>query len=207
MTDIWPLVHTEREALIEDLAGLAEDDWRTPSLCEGWTVHEVAAHLVDNAKATRLGVVWAMARARFDFDRQNDQGVRRERGGSPQETLERLRAVAGRRTGPPAPVESRLVEEVLHGEDIRRPLGIARAYEPEAVTRSLGYQARTSVGFGGGRQVAATVGLRATDADVAIGGGPEVTGPALSLLMAISGRTVALDDLAGPGVAVLRSSV
>ena len=39
----------------------------------------------------------------------------------------------------------------------------------------------------------AKVGLRATDADIVIGDGPGVTGPALSLLMVISGRTAALD--------------
>ena len=205
MTEIWPLVRIEREALIADLARLSPEDWARPSLCDGWSVHDVAAHLVDNAKATWLGIVGAMIRARFDFDRQNEQGMRRGRGDSPHETLERLRAVADRRTGPPAPVDSRLVEEVLHGEDIRRPLGIVHAYEPEAVTRSLAYQARTSVGLGGGRQIAATVGLRAADADVTLGEGPEIHGPALSLLMVISGRTVALDDLEGPGVPVLRS--
>lgn len=204
MTDIWPLVHSEREALIRDLAQLTDEQWTTPSLCEGWSVHDVAAHLVDNAKATGLGLVWAMARARFDFDRQNDQGMRRERGDSPHETLGRLREVAGRTTGPPVSLDSRLVEEVLHGEDIRRPLGVRHDYEPEAVARSLAHQARTSVAMGGGKQVAAKVGLRATDADIAIGEGPEVTGPAVSLLMVISGRAVALADLDGPGVAALR---
>lgn len=204
MTDTWPLVHAERAALIRDLEGLTADQWATPSLCDAWTVHEVSAHLVDNAKATRLGVVWAMARARFDFDQQNEDGMRRERGDSPRETLERLRQVADRTTGPPAPVDSRLVEEVLHGEDIRRPLGIRHEYAPEAVTRSLEYQVRTSVAMGGAKQVAARVGLRASDGDVVIGDGPEVVGPALSLLMVVSGRTVALDDLDGPGVDLLR---
>lgn len=204
MTDIWPLVHAEREALIHDLAQLTDDQWTTPSLCEGWSVHDVAAHLVDNAKATGPGLVWAMVRARFDFDRQNDQGMRRERGATPGETLGRLREVAGRTTGPPVSLDSRLVEEVLHGEDIRRPLGVRHGYAPEAVVRSLDYQVRTSVAMGGGRQIAAKVGLRATDADIAIGEGPEVTGPAVSLLMVISGRGTALADLDGPGVAALR---
>lgn len=177
------MVHVERSALIDDLADLTDGQWACASLCGDWTVHDVAAHLINNAKATRLGIVRDMVRARFDFDRQNAQGVGRERGATPHETLARLRQVATRTSTPPAPLDSRLVEEVVHGEDIRRPLGIEHAYPSEAVVRSLRYQARTSVAFGGSKQRIATVQLRTTDADVSIGDGPEVNGPALSLLL------------------------
>ena len=47
--DVWPLVHTERAALIDDLAGLDGTAWEQSSLCAGWTVHDVVAHLVDVA--------------------------------------------------------------------------------------------------------------------------------------------------------------
>lgn len=204
MTDVWGLTHTERRALIDDLAALPTDRWETPSLCPGWSVHDVAAHLVNNAKTTRLGIVRAMVRARFDFDRQNRQGVARERGGDPAETLDRLRAVADRRTGPPASVDSRLVEEVVHGEDIRRPLGLHRDYPAETVERALRYQARTSVSVGGAKQHLAGLSVHPTDADLTLGDGPELRGPAVAVLMAASGRADALDDLDGPGVDVLR---
>lgn len=200
MSDVWELVRQERVALVRDLAGLDEGQWAAQSWCGDWSVREVAAHLVNNALTTRLGIVVAMARARFDFDRQNAMGVARALGDSPAETLANLRAVVDRRTGPPASLDSRLVEEVVHGEDIRRPLGITHAYAAEAVERSLRYQARTSVGLGGGKQRIAAVRLRATDADIAIGDGPEVIGPTLSLLLMTSGRTAALADLGGPGL-------
>lgn len=203
MTDVWELVHAERAALADDLERLTEEQWLQPSLCEGWSVHDVAAHLVDNARATPFGVVWAMVRARGDFDRQNQRGMERHRGVTPRETLSGLREVAARRTGPPAPVDSRLVEEVLHGEDIRRPLGIWHDYSAEAVERALRYQARVSQGLGGGRQRAERVTLHATDLDLSIGDGPEVRGPAPALLMVISGRSAALPDLEGPGVSLL----
>lgn len=207
MTDVWELVRAEREAIVRDLEGLTDEQWERPSLCAGWSVHDVAAHLVANAGNTAVGVVWAMVRARFDFDRQNDQTMRRAKGATPQETLQRLREVVGRRTGPPAPLDSRLVEEVLHGEDVRRPLGIEHAYAPEAVERALRYQVRTPVAVGGSKQIAAGVTLRSSDDDLLVGEGPEVTGPSVSLLMAVSGRDVALVDLAGPGLDVLRSRV
>ncbi len=203
MNAVWPMVHAERAALIDDLTHLTDDQWALPSLCGDWTVHDVAAHLINNAKTTRLGIVRNMVRARFDFDRQNAQGVERERGATPQQTLARLQQVANYTSTPPAPLDSRLVEEVVHGEDIRRPLGINRTYPSEAVVRSFQYQARTPVSLGGAKQLIAPVRLRATDADVSIGDGPEVRGPALSLLLAISGRKSALGDLDGPGVPAL----
>lgn len=207
MTDVWELVHQERRALIDDLAGLSDEQWESPSLCGGWTVHDVAAHLVDNARTTRLGIVLAMVRARFDFDRQNEAGIAREKGATPAETLDGLRAVVGRRTTPPAPLDSRLVEEVVHGEDVRRPLGIRRDYPSEAVTRALAHQLKTSVALGGGRQRAAGVRLRASDVDVAVGDGPEVSGPVVSLVMVVSGRAQALEDLTGPGLPRLEAAI
>ncbi|MFJ2738895.1 maleylpyruvate isomerase family mycothiol-dependent enzyme [Streptomyces sp. NPDC087440] len=201
--DVWPLVHAERAALVLDLDRLDDAQWQQPSLCADWTVHDVAAHLVDTWQTTRLGFVAAMVRARFDFDRQNAAGVARERGATPRQTLERLRQAAGRRSTPPAPLDTRLVEEVVHGEDIRRPLGLTHLYAPEAVVRALRLQTRTSASMGGAKERVAGVRLAATDSDVIIGDGPEVSGTALALLLAVSGRKSALDELDGPGVAVL----
>ncbi|MBT1105482.1 maleylpyruvate isomerase family mycothiol-dependent enzyme [Streptomyces anulatus] len=203
---VWRMVHAERAALADDLARLDAGQWDAPSLCEGWTVHDVAAHLVDTARTTRIGFVAGLVRARFDFDRQNARGVERERGASPQETLERLRRVASRTTTPPAPLDTRLVEEVVHGEDIRRAVGLVRSYPQEAVVRALRLQARTPASFGGAKELVARVRLTATDADLSIGEGPDVTGPALSLLLVVSGRRAALDELDGPGLSVFAAA-
>ncbi len=205
MTDVWPLVHAERHALIADLEGLSDEQWRTPSLCDGWTVHDVAAHLVGNANAVSIpGLVVAVVRARFSFDRMNQQDAARERGDGPAYTLRRLREVADLTEAPPfVPLDVRVVEEVVHGEDVRRPLGLQHDYPVEALKAALENQVRTKVSIGGGRERVAGVRLRATDADVAIGDGPEVTGPLVSLLLAVSGRPAARADLSGPGLAYL----
>ncbi len=200
MSDVWTWVGLERQALVDDLTALAPAQWDLASWCPGWSVHDVAAHLVDNAKATTWGLVVAMARARFDFDRQNQQGVDRERGDATDQTLDRLRAVVSRTTGPPVSTDSRLVEEIVHGQDIRGPLGRAHAYVPEAVELALQYQLRTSVGMGGAKQRVAGLTLRATDLDLVVGSGPEVCGPAVSLLMVASGRTEAAEALSGDGL-------
>ncbi|MEJ7741428.1 MAG: hypothetical protein WKF73_02085 [Nocardioidaceae bacterium] len=46
--------------------------------------------------------------------------------------------------------------------------------------------------------------LRATDQDWSWGSGAEITGPSEALALAVSGRAVALDDLSGSGVDLLR---
>ena len=201
--DVWSMVHAERAALIEQLARLDDEQWARPSLCDGWTVHDVVAHLVDTARTTRLGFIVALARARFDFDRQNSRGVARERGATPQDTLERFRRAASRRSTPPAPLDSRLVEEIVHGEDIRRPLGLTRTYPPQAVVRSLRLQTRTPASFGGAKELMGRVRLTATDGELTLGTGPTVAGPVLALLLAVCGRRSALDELEGPGVRTL----
>ncbi|WP_226359263.1 maleylpyruvate isomerase family mycothiol-dependent enzyme [Pseudonocardia sp. ICBG601] len=161
MTDVWKLVHAERAALLADLRDLPDDRWDTPSLCPGWTVHDVLAHLVDTARTTRTRFVLGMLRARMDFDRpQNAAGVARERGATPAETVRRFAACLPLTATPPAPLATRWVEMVVHGEDIRRPLGIVRPYAPAAVAGAVQVQARTSVSFGGARETVSGLCLR-----------------------------------------------
>ena len=140
-------------------------------------------------------------RARFDFDAQNAHGIARERGSSPDDTLNRLREAATFTKTPPAPLASRLVEEIVHGEDIRRPLGLTRFYPPAAVKLALEYQVRTSSSMGGAKELTARVELVAADVSYAVGKGPRVRGPVLELLLASAGRPAL--GLDGPGVALL----
>ena len=203
MDDVWPLVHAERAALIADLETLNHSQWQQASLCAGWTVHDVTAHLVDTALTTRLGFMLGLARARFDFDRQNERGVERRRGASPRHTLARLREVSTRTSNPPGSRASRLVEEVVHGEDIRRPLGLTRDYPVEAVTGALHYQVTTSTALGGSRDRVADLRLEATDVPLTLGSGAPVRATSLDLLLAVSGRCRALDQLWGAGADLL----
>lgn len=193
--DVWAVVHRERAALAEDLAGLTAEQWSAPTACEGWDVHDVVAHLVDSARTGRLGFVRDMIVARFDFDRQNAIGIGRERREDPAETLAALRAVRDLTNGPPAPIATRLVEAFVHGEDIRRAVGLTGDYPPEAVAHALDLQLRTSVRMGGGRERAAGLRLLADDAPVDTGSGREVRGPVLALLLMVSGRPVGTGEL------------
>ena len=206
MTDIWPAVHRERDALIHDLASIGPEQWATPSLCPGWDILDVLAHLVDDAKTTRLGFVRRMLAARFDFDRVNAAGVVRERAAGPSRALAEFQAVRHRTSSAPAPAATRLVEQIVHGEDIRRPLGIRHTYLPAEVDTALRFQAKTSVTMGGGRQRLAGLRVQATDTGFDEGSGTLVRGPALALLLAASGRAVRPGELTGPGADALISA-
>jgi uncharacterized protein (TIGR03083 family) len=205
MTEIWPVVHAERRGLIQDLQTVPAEQWATPSLCRGWDVHDVLAHLVNDAKTTRLTFLCDLIAAGFDFNRLNAQGVAAERARDPGQTLEQFRAVSARTTSAPAPPRTRLVEAFVHGEDIRRPLGIRRSYPPAHVAAALGHQMGTSVTFGGGRERGRGLRLVATDTALSIGAGEEVRGTAIALLLAVSGRPVGTQELTGPGAVTLRA--
>jgi len=209
MNEVWHVVHRERRALSADLADLEPGAWDTPSLCPGWSVHDVLAHLVNDARTTWAGFARELFRARFDFDALNALGVERERRADPRDTLRAFDAVSGRSTSAPAPRNTRLVEAFVHGEDIRRPLGIHREYPAPFLVDALKHQLATPTDFGGGRERAAGVALEATDAEFrwkpskpAVNAAPVVRGSALALLLAVSGRPVRPGELDGDGAEV-----
>ena len=199
MNEIWAVVHQERDALIHDLLALEKQQWATPSLCPGWDIHTVLAHLVNDAKTTRIGFVSKLLVAGFSFDRINALGIARERSTDPNQTLAYFHGVRSRTTSAPAPLATRLVEIFVHGEDIRRPLGIDHEYPVAEVATALHYQVKTSVKLGGGKDRVEGLRLIATDADFDEGRGKEVHGAAIALLLAVSGRSVHIRELTGLG--------
>jgi uncharacterized protein (TIGR03083 family) len=202
--DVWPVVHAERRALADDLAGLTAEQWRTPSLCEGRTVQQTLAHMTATAKMTPPRFLVKMAAAGFRFDRMADAAVAVESAGGPAATLDRFRAVERSTSSPPGPATSWLGETLVHAEDIRRPLRVDHPYPTEAVTQVIDFYAGSNLLIGGKGRVAGLT-LRATDTTWSRGSGPAVEGPAMALLMATAGRRAALEDLAGPGLQTLRN--
>lgn len=202
MTDIWPTIHAERQSLAEDLASLTAEQWQTPSWCQGWTVHDVLAHLTSAAKMTPPKFFGRFAAAGFNFDRFAARQLARERSGGPAGTLAEFRAVLSRTSASPGPKDTWLGEAFAHGEDIRRPLGIAHSYPLPYVVRVINLYANSNAIIGGKRRVSGLT-LRATDADFSLGAGPVVEGPAVDLMLAASGRKQALSGLSGPGLETL----
>jgi uncharacterized protein (TIGR03083 family) len=200
---VWPAVERERTALVEDLRGLTDAQWGEPSLCPGWTVHQVLAHLVASARTTPTQFLVNLAKAKFRFDEMVDEEITEIAKNGPAATLAELDRLRTSTTSPPGPKDTWLGEVIVHGEDIRRPLGIKREYPGASVTRVIDFYAGSNLLIGGKKRIAGLT-LAATDADWSRGEGPVVEGPAIALLLATTGRDVALDELAGPGVDALR---
>jgi uncharacterized protein (TIGR03083 family) len=203
---IWPTIHAERESLADDLAGLPADRWATQSLCAEWTVHEVLAHLVSAAKMTPPKFMGKFAAAGFNFNKFTANQVAQEGSRGPDATLAAFRTVQERTSAPPGPKDTWLGEAFVHGEDIRRPLGIEHSYPLDEVGRAVAFYAKSNAIIGGRDRVASLT-LKATDTHFSVGSGPVVEGPVMALLLAASGRKSALDELSGPGLETLRERV
>jgi uncharacterized protein (TIGR03083 family) len=198
------MIRAERAALAVDLADMTDEQWKTPSLCTGLTVREVLAHLTAGASLNAVRWMAGVIRCRFDFDKQVAMRLAERLGATPAETLERFRRVVPSTTKPPLPAVAMLGETIVHGEDIRRPLGIRRDYPGEVVTQVAAYyQGSDLVVVAKGR----IDGLKlvADDGPFTTGSGPLVSGPTLALVMAMTGRATYCDELEGDGVELLRS--
>lgn len=201
---VWPMVHAERTALADDLESLDEARWATKSLCEDWTVRDVLAHMTATAKLTPPRFVAKMVGSGFSITRLQAKDISTESGNSPADTLARFRAEVHSTKRPPGPLVSWLGEAIIHAEDIRRPLGIGHEYQTDAAVRVADFYKGSSLIVGAKKRIAG-LRLRATDVDWEHGDGQDVSGPIVSLVMAMTGRKPALADLTGEGVATLSS--
>ena len=199
---VWASIDIERDALAAQLEPLTATQWDTPSLCTGLSVREVLAHMTVSGAVSGPRWFMGVVKARFDFDKQVDQRLREQLGATPRETLERFRSTIGSRISPPLPRLALLGEMVVHGEDIRRPLGLVRSYPPETLTALLRYYSGTDLVVLARKRVRG-LRLEADDSDIAVGNGQLVRGSTLALIMAMTGRKDYCGALSGPGVAVL----
>jgi uncharacterized protein (TIGR03083 family) len=202
--DLWPLTQHERERFADLLAALQPDEWTVPSLAAGWTVKDVAGHCLATADMTPPKFLLGLAGSAFRFHSMNEKNIRKYGAGSPAELVDRTRATAGRRTAPPGPPAVPLSEVVVHSEDVARPLGRSLDRAPEALVASLDFY-RQAQPLIGGKKRAEGLRLVADDVGWEHGSGPEVSGRAIDLLLALSGRRAGLDGLSGDGAATLAS--
>jgi len=193
-------------ALIADLEGLPEAAWATQSLCSAWTVREVLAHMTRTATMTPGRFIGRLASTGFRFDAMNAKGVQAEVGSTAADTLSGFRAQLDRTTAPPGPLDAVVAEAVIHAGDIRKPLGIDRTSQPEALTLVGDFVIRGNLLLGGKRR-STGLKLTATDVEWTRGAGPEVRGPLLSIILALTGRKAGLADLSGDGLAALAERV
>lgn len=183
---IWRCVDTERAELADLLEGLDAGQWTAPSLCEGWRVRDVAAHLTHSHMAPARAVLEA-ARSGFRFDPMIRRlGVEDRR--SQTEIAAALRAMVGaRKKVPGTSVQQPLIELLVHGQDITVPLGIDRPMPVAAALEAANRLSTMKFPLNAARRLQGTR-LVATDADFAAGQGREVRVPIRDIVMVLAGR-------------------
>jgi len=187
MTEIRELVAAERSDLVELLAGLSAEDWDKPSLCAGWRVREVVAHITMPYRYSTARVLLGIAKA-GGFNRFSERAARADTAAlSNVELLDCLRENINHPWQPPGGgYEGALSHDVIHGLDMTVALGIDRRVPLERLQVVLGgVQAKHIKYFG--VDLSRTQ-LRATDLDWSYGAGEVVTGTAQDLLLLVSGR-------------------
>jgi uncharacterized protein (TIGR03083 family) len=209
--DYPALVRDELADMRSLLRGLPPDAWDAPSLCEGWRVRDVVGHACTGYTYTIPKVVFEVARHGFSLQKAADRvAIEFADDHSPAELLEVLDEATSLEK-PKGFVKTvawrdRLADHMIHELDIRRPFGMAREFPAERMRAALDALPKIGGGLGSKKRVKGLK-LVATDLDHTVDDGPEVRGPAEAILLAASGRTVALPELTGDGVAVLRERI
>lgn len=188
--DLQPAVAAEFLALADHLGAVPESNWDTPSLCEGWRVREVVAHMTMAARYPGDEFMTKLREYDFDFTRLSDEIARKDAELPTAELVANLRSDVMHRWAPPGGgYHGALNHVVIHGLDATLPLGVPRRV-PEGTIRivlddltSGGVHANFGVDIDGRC-------LRATDLEWSYGSGPELRGTAEALALALCGRTV-----------------
>lgn len=205
MTDVWTLLVAERKDFAAFLESLTPEQWDAPSLCDEWKVRDAASHVILGITMTKGAFVMSFLKSGFNFNKAMSRDARAFGARAPEVLVKELRDHADDRTLPPGvKAPNMLGDTVVHQQDCRRPLGMSRTIPEERVRVVLDAMKGVQPVLGNKKRVAGLK-LVATDMDWSCGEGLEVRGTGEALLMAMNGRTAALDDLSGEGLATLRA--
>ncbi|HET7014090.1 MAG TPA: maleylpyruvate isomerase family mycothiol-dependent enzyme [Streptosporangiaceae bacterium] len=205
LTTTWKMIHSGRAAMADTIEGLSADQWSTSSLCDGWSVGQLAAHVLAGAEQTGGHFALGMLTTGFRFNALMERDLHDRAELSPTEIATRLRHRTTTTNHPPAPVMAMLGEIVVHGEDLRRPLGLPSwAAEADALNACLDMYVKATFPVGGKKRIEG-LRLATTDTGWSYGTGPEVKAPAISLMLAMTGRAAGAKDLAGDGAQTMAS--
>lgn len=197
MTDIRELVAGERRELAELLRELPADGWDRPTLCDGWRVREVVAHITMPYRYSTPRFLLELARSRGRFNPMADRLARQDTANlSPTELVDSLAANVNHAWKPPGGgFEGALSHDVIHGLDMTVALGIDRRVPTERLQVVLAGLSDKHLKYFGTDLTG--IQLRADDLDWTFGSGQPLSGHAQDLLLAVCGRTLPTGHLEG----------
>jgi uncharacterized protein (TIGR03083 family) len=202
---MWQVIDEERAGLADLLAALTPRQWACPSLCAGWTVREVAAHLSLGPRMGYRAVLVEAARARGSFNRMIDNTAKREAARAVGDLVAELRGASGsRHLAPGQKLTDAMMDVLVHGQDIALPVGIDRAMPLQAARAAAEHTWRMGFPFHARKRLRGFQ-LSATDVDWSAGEGVRIEGTIAALLLLASGRPAVLHRLTGPGAEILRA--
>lgn len=205
MTDTFALIATQRRAVADLLESLTPEEWCLPSLCEGWRIQDLAAHLTMPFRVSNPEFFLSVLR-RGSIAKVMDIYAKAHSGEPPAQLITYLRDAAESHFVPPTfPTAASLNEIVVHGFDVSVPTG-RHVEVPEMTSRVvLEYLVSPRAGtVHTKRGLSRGVRLVSTDAEWSWGEGQEVRGSNFGLLMLLARRPVALDHVSGEGVGLMR---
>jgi uncharacterized protein (TIGR03083 family) len=198
---LQPAVAAEFTRLADLLDAASDAQWDTPSLCAGWRVREVIAHLTMAARYSEAEFMAELQRCGFDFTRLSNEIAARDARLPADELIKDLRSEVMRHWAPPGGgYHGALNHVVIHGLDVTVPLGVPRLPPDQTIrvilddlTQGDG-TVRFGVDFAGRR-------LQATDLDWSFGAGPALRGAAADLALVVCGRSLPPGRLEGAPLA------
>lgn len=187
--EIWAEIDQGKTRLAALLAELTPEQWRTPSLCDAWTVRDVAAHLSLAPTISVRQTAREVVRARGNFDRMvRVTAIERAAARTDDQILADLRATTGtRRLAPSTFVRDPLLDVLVHTQDIARPLDREVSAPVTPTLEALEWTWRRGFPFWPGRRFRGRR-VVAADADWARGRGVDLVAPAGDLLLMATGR-------------------
>jgi uncharacterized protein (TIGR03083 family) len=205
---VYEMVTAERRQMADLLAGLTAEQLARQSLCDAWTVHEVAAHLATYLRFGQLKILACMVACAGDFAPGNQKLARWYARHPTADLVALLRRNAGSRTTPPrSGYDPVLADLVLHDLDIRIPLGIRRDIPEDRLAVTFYHLATApSPGYSVGTRLR-DLRFETTDTGWTMGTGAAVRGSAQAVILAMSGRMAGWSDLEGDGAELLRQRI
>jgi uncharacterized protein (TIGR03083 family) len=190
-------VAAEYMVLADVLGSVDESDWDKPSMCAGWRVREVVAHMTMPARYDEQAFMLELQARDFDFGRLSNEIAAHDAQLARAELVANLRSDVLHHWAPPGGgYHGALNHVVIHGLDATVPLGVQRRPVDETMRIVLddltegGANVHFGTDFTGRR-------FETTDLDWAYGDGEDLRGAAGDLALLLCGRSIPPERLQG----------